>query len=156
MFIPTSNTEIKIGDTVILNKDLGVHGGVFTKGHKFKVIDMYDVYGYKNYFVNIIDDEENLLKKININILSKDIKFKEANKIQKKINYKNEVLKCISENCENTTVEYDNRDVYDGCKLKKGYYPMCNVELSCIKYSKVAKEKYPEILRNLKIKKLKK
>ena len=45
MFIPaTGLAEPKINDKIILNEDIIVNKGTFTKGHKFKLID--DCRGY--------------------------------------------------------------------------------------------------------------
>lgn len=156
MFIPSVNVNIKVGDDVILKTDVGVTGGFFTRGHKFRVVEIYGAHGYKNEFLNIIDDEGNYVKKVSIDYVSKIIPYTEAKRIQEKINYKKEVLKNIVSDCKNKTFEIDGRDPYDGCALKKNVYlPVCQPNYSCIIYSKGSIEKYPEILRLLKIKKLK-
>jgi len=113
MIIPTgTSNNYKIGDNVILIKDVVLDYAIFCKGHKFEIYDT-DNFGY------ILKDDDIFLDKINDSYFTLKISLKQAkNEVHDRteyLYYKN----YLSRNCPHRTDGYADRDSYDACEIKQ-------------------------------------
>jgi hypothetical protein len=149
MFIPTVHTKININDIVILNTDYNLQYGILTRGHEFIVKEIL----YKQ--LKVID-QSGLELILSSQILSKNFTIKESKKIYNHQIQQHKILKLIKQNCTKKDKGFDDRDIYDYCKLKKTHYSECIPTFDCIEYCNQNIESLKNISRFLKIKKLKK
>jgi len=146
MIIPNGTSEeYKTGDIVILLKDYSNEYAIFTKGHEFEYVDKND-YGYILKDGNIIiEGRMDFTLKISYEQAIKEINDRADMSYFKKF---------LNKNCLNVFVGYEDRDIYDGCKIKqkdkKTYDDSCTPSSDCVKYVKLDKRclKY---LRKLKL-----
>lgn len=153
MIIPISTQEINIGDIVINTRQYTNDYYIITIGHEFTVI------GYnKEYSRFICEDVDNkLIVELNKEIVTKKVSLELA---EKEFIFKNETSqykKFILDNCPHKDYDYDDRERYDTCKLKKCYYPSCDPKIDCAKYlNKDDVNKSVVLLKHLRLNKIKK
>ena len=127
--------EYQEGQKVLLIKELNCDYVMFTVGHEFTVIEK--VPKYSSY--RLIDNENDIIVKVEPNFFTLKTELKEAKRICIDIREKAKVIEFIKNHCPQKDYGYDDRDRYDTCKLKEYHWSgggACECKLSCINYIK--------------------
>lgn len=152
MIIPTgTSNNYKIGDNVILTKDVVLDYAIFCKGHEFEIYDT-DNFGY------ILKDDDIFLDKINDSYFTLKISLEQAkNEVHDRteyLYYKN----YLSRNCPHRTDGYADRDSYDVCEIKQKdrtiYDDTCTPCSACVQYVKLDKRTKQHV-RKMKLNEIK-
>ena len=110
--------KFKIGDIVVLTKDVKKTSFMLTVGHELTITNIdKDGYGF------IFRDEETglIVKQISIIDYIHKISVEELKQIHKKVKDKKKYFEFIFKNCLNKDFRYEYRDRVDICKLKKDW-----------------------------------
>lgn len=160
MIIPfdKSKNSYDIGDKVTIIKSIQLDTCYVTEGHEFIIVDDEKRKGYSNYYKLKDIDSDVILRTTSDNFKIK-IDYHKSILISEKIKNKKKFIDFILKNCPNKYDKYDDREVYDACKLKKtSYGEVCQPCISCISYinkDKIKKDEFiSSYLRGIKIKKI--
>lgn len=163
MIIPLLGNNIKkfkIGDKIILTKEIERSYYMFTQGHELTIVGKND-WGF------IFKDEETgiILKRTSIINYTHKVTLKESKKLHKNYNDRNKFMDFIVENCPQKDYTYEDRDKVDICKWREKEkknncgWKYCKPCFDCFKF--ITEDKYKNnsfILnynRKIKLKKLK-
>lgn len=152
MIIPISTQKLNIGDTVITISDIYEKYYIITPGHEFIIMDY--IYKYDNYIC--VDIDNNIKVTLSRNNITKKVSIDTANKEYTFAIETSEYKKFISKKCPNKSEDYDDREIYDSCKLKNCYNNSCEPKIECAKYlSNVDINKSSVLLKHLRRNKIK-
>lgn len=152
MVIPISTQELKIGDRVITTREFRNDYCIITIGHEFDIVD-YN----KPYDRFICEDKDKLIIEFGVNSITKKVSLEQANIEHIFVKETKEYKGFIFRNCPNRGEDYDERDPYDSCKLKKRYGNECTPTIECAKYlTKDNIKSSVVLLKHLRLSKIKK
>jgi len=157
MIIPIHNIQPKIGQTVVLIKEIQYDFVLFTKGHEFTVIKKTD----NGYLLKDIESDITI-HRIDNNYFTLKTTYKEAKEAYIRKKEKQKVIEFIKSNCPHKDQDSYDRDIYDSCKLMKNVSfgnNECVCTLNCMTHidkEKIDNDKFVKVyLRRIKINKLK-
>jgi len=152
MIIPISTQKLNIGDKVVTIKEIYSEYYIVLPGHEFNIID-YN----KEYDQFICEDNEKLRIEISKSYITKKVSFHQAYREYIFTEETREYKSYIFKKCPNREDDYDDREIYDSCKLKYCYNNSCSPNLECSKYlTKTEINESAVLLKHLRRNKIKK
>ena len=130
------NKDHPIGQKVVLIKKVKRGCFMFTVGHEFTVVELFDKYEDQVSY-NLMDNENKILvKQVYDDSFTEKVDFKTARDIYIKEKERKKFMIFIDKNCPHKGTDSWDWDVYESCKLIKSKISNnhCKPEMSCINY----------------------